>query len=76
MARLPLQAPTTVVEGLRIAEPIENNPYVANPEKRAAMVRRQVLESSIFEGAIHLTGKDLPLLPKAPASKPCPYPHL
>jgi hypothetical protein len=53
-----------------MAKPIESNPYVADSEKRAAMIRRQVLESSIFEGAVNLTEKDLILLPKALASKP------
>jgi hypothetical protein len=53
-----------------LAKPIETNPYVADPEKGAEMIRQQVLESSFFEGAIHLTKKDLPLPLKAPVSEP------
>lgn len=53
-----------------MARSIENNPYLADPEKRAELIRRQALESSIFEGATHLTEKDLLAVPKARAAKP------
>lgn len=30
---------------------VETNPYLRDPEKRAAMLARSVYESSVFEGA-------------------------
>ncbi len=53
-----------------MAKSIETNPHGADPVKRAEMIRRQVIESSWFEGAVHLTKEDLELPLKEPVSKP------
>ena len=56
-----------------MAKLITENKYLADKAKRSAMIRRNVIQSSVFEGIYHVTDADLikplPDLSKAPRRK-------
>jgi hypothetical protein len=53
-----------------MAESIKNNKYLSDKAKRDAMILRNVIESSVFEGIYDITEADLQKhLPK-PAESP------
>jgi len=49
-------------------KPVTENKYLVDKPKRDAMIRRNVIESSVFEGIYHVTEADL----RRPLPKPAP----